>query len=180
LIDPRSGKFTAHAFVGGMLSSLGHNPTFAVRDFGGEVNFNPAEPDGASVKLTIQAASLELTDEFSGRDRWDIMHVMTDEVLEVSQHPEIVYDSRAGQIALKRAADSLFEAALKGTLTLHGVTRHQPVTAHIVAREDSLRAYGEVVLRQPDYDLKHVTVAGSMMKVKEEVKLTFDLVARKQ
>ena len=34
-------------------------------------------------------------------------------------------------------------------------------------------------IRQPDFQLKPVTVAGSMMKVKDEIKLTFDVVAHK-
>ena len=42
-----------------------------------------------------------------------------------------------------------------------------------------LRASGEVPIQQPDYKLKPVKVPGSMMKVKDEVKLTFDIVARK-
>ncbi len=42
-----------------------------------------------------------------------------------------------------------------------------------------LRASGEAPISQSDFKLKPITVAGSMMKVKDEVKLTFDIVARK-
>jgi len=35
-------------------------------------------------------------------------------------------------------------------------------------------------LRQSEFGIKLVSVAGGMLKVKEDIKLTFDLVARKQ
>ena len=43
-LDPAHSRFTVQAFAAGMLSFLGHNPTFAVRDFQGEVRFDPAAP----------------------------------------------------------------------------------------------------------------------------------------
>ena len=57
--------------------------------------------------------------------------------------------------------------------------RAHPISARVLLHGDMLRASGEVPIRQPDYKLKLVKVPGSMMKVKDEVKLTFDIVARK-
>jgi len=37
-IDARRSEFTVQAFSEGMLSFMGHNPTFAVRRYGGEVH----------------------------------------------------------------------------------------------------------------------------------------------
>ena len=64
-------------------------------------------------------------------------------------------------------------------MTLHGTTRPQPVTARVLANSGDLRVSGELTLRQSDFNLKPVSAAGSMVKVKDEVKLTFDVVARK-
>ena len=66
-----------------------------------------------------------------------------------------------------------------GDLTLHGTTRMQPVNTRVLVHGDMLRASGEVAIQQPEYQLKPVTVPGSMLKMKDEVKLTFDIVARK-
>ena len=43
-----------------------------------------------------------------------------------------------------------------------------------------LRAFGEFSLRQSDYGIKPVSAVGGGLKVKDEVKFTFDIVARKQ
>jgi len=67
-----------------------------------------------------------------------------------------------------------------GNLTLHGVTRSEAITAQVTLTGDTLRAYGECSLRQTDYGIKLVSVAAGALKVKDEVKVTFDLTARKQ
>ena len=38
-IDASRGKFDVQAFAEGILSFMGHNPTFAVRRYGGEIQF---------------------------------------------------------------------------------------------------------------------------------------------
>jgi hypothetical protein len=43
-----------------------------------------------------------------------------------------------------------------------------------------LRTSGEFVLRQSDYQIKPVTVAGGALKLKDEVKFSFEIVARKR
>ena len=54
LLDPTHSRFTVQAFAAGMLSFLGHNPTFAVTGFAGEVTLDPAAPgEQASVRLTV-------------------------------------------------------------------------------------------------------------------------------
>ncbi len=45
---------------------------------------------------------------------------------------------------------------------------------------DMLRASGEFSLLQSDYGIPLVSVAGGALKVKDELKFTFDIVARKQ
>ena len=71
------------------------------------------------------------------------------------------------------------DVMLHGKLTLHGVTRPQKVPARIAVTGDMLRAFGEFSLRQSDYNIKPVSAVGGGLKVKDEVKFTFDIVARK-
>ena len=42
-----------------------------------------------------------------------------------------------------------------------------------------MRAFGEFSLWQTDYHIRLVAVAGGTLKIKDEVKLKFDLVARR-
>jgi hypothetical protein len=52
------------------------------------------------------------------------------------------------------------------------------VSGEVLVTDGELRAKGEFPIRQTDYKIKPVSVAGGTLKVKNEVKCTFDIVAR--
>jgi polyisoprenoid-binding protein YceI len=70
--------------------------------------------------------------------------------------------------------------ALNGELTLHGVTKSVPISARVIINGSSVRAAGDFSIRQSDYEIAPVSAAGGAIKLKDEVKLTFDIVARKE
>jgi len=43
-----------------------------------------------------------------------------------------------------------------------------------------LRAFGDFTIRQSDYRIKLASVAGGALKLKDELKFTFDIVARRK
>jgi hypothetical protein len=45
---------------------------------------------------------------------------------------------------------------------------------------DTLRANGEFSLSQTSYGIKPVSIAGGSLKLKDELKCSFDILARKQ
>jgi hypothetical protein len=55
-----------------------------------------------------------------------------------------------------------------------------PVSARVVINGSSVRATGDFSVRQSDYEIAAVSAAGGTIKLKDEVKLTFDIVARKK
>lgn len=177
-LDTGVSRFTVRAFASGMLSAFGHSPTFAIRQYSGAAEFNPTSPEATSLKLAIQAASLEVGDNISDKDRREIEGEMRQGVLEIGKYPEIVYE--CSRVALNKTGDDQYSVTLNGDLTLHGVTRRQPVTAKVAVTGDMLRAFGECSLRQSDYNIKLVSALGGGLKVKDEVNLSFDLVARRQ
>ena len=67
-----------------------------------------------------------------------------------------------------------------GTLTLRGQTQSQPVSAQVALQGDTLRANGEFALLQSKYGIKPISFAGGTLKLKDELKFSFDIVARKQ
>lgn len=171
-------RFTIRAFATGMLSGFGHNPTFAVRRYTGEVQFDPDTPGTASLRLQIVASSLELTDDVSSRDRREIERLMHEEVLEDTTYPAITYDCQPPNATVNKTGDGQFDVSMAGDLTLHGQTRRQPISARIAASASMLRAYGEFKVPQSEFGIKPVSVAGSMLKIKDELTCSFDLVAR--
>jgi polyisoprenoid-binding protein YceI len=178
VIDARSSRFTVRAFATGLLSAMGHNPTVAIRDFSGEVNFNPEKVEASSFRLAIKTSSLSVQDDISDKDRREMERLMNQEVLETAKFPEIVYE--AADIAVTKASDTLFSATLQGRLTLHGVTRSLPVAVHVALWGSMLRASGDFAVNLSNFSIKPVSVAGGSLKLKDEIKCSFEIVARGQ
>ena len=176
--DTRASQFTVQVFAGGLLSAFGHSPTIDIRDFSAEAQVNSDEFDHSSLKVTIKAASLGVKDDISDKDRREIERTMQQEVLESSTYPEIVYE--CSNISATKGGEGQYSATLNGDLTLHGVTRSEPVAVQVALNGDSLRAFGGFAVRQTDYDLKLASVAGGVLKVKDELKCSFKILARKK
>jgi polyisoprenoid-binding protein YceI len=177
-IDRNASRFTVGAFASGMLSALGHNPTIAVRDFQGDIGFDPEHPETASLRIEIQAASLEVTNDVSNKDRTEMESVMNRDVLQSSEHPAIAFESSS--VAVNKVSDAQYRVNINGLLTLRGVTETQRVPARVTLMGDMLRAEGEFEISQREYGIKPVSVAGGALKLKDELKLTFSIVGRKQ
>jgi polyisoprenoid-binding protein YceI len=179
LIEAKGSTFTVRAFATGMLSAFGHNPTIAIPDLQGEIQFASDTLDDASLRIVIQAASLVVTGDISAKDRQEIERRMHDEVLETDGFPEIIYECPRPS-SIQKMGEGLYVVELNGDLALHGVTRSQPVSARVTVKGDVVRSAGEFSLRQSDYEIKPVSAAGGTVKLKDEIKLSFDIFARKQ
>ena len=177
LTDGKGSRFTVRAFATGLLSAFGHNPTIAIPDFQGEVLVDPSAVEGSSLRFVAQAASLVVTDDISDKDRDEINRRMHDEVLESEGYSEIVYE--CSKISASKTGEGQYWVGLNGELTLHGVTRTQPISARVTLNGDTLRAAGDFSVSQSDYDIKPVSAAAGTVKLKDELKLSFDIIARK-
>jgi polyisoprenoid-binding protein YceI len=102
---------------------------------------------------------------------------MNREVLETAQFPEIAYDST--EVAADELKEDLYRLNVHGRLTLHGVTNDQDVVAQASLGVDSVRAYGSFSLLQTDYDIRIASIAGGTLKLLDELKFSFYVVARK-
>ena len=177
-IDAKRSTFTVWAFATGMLSAFAHNPTIAIPDFQGEVSLNPDAVEQSSLRMVIHAASLTVTDDISEKDRREINRKMHEEVLETDSFPDIEYE--CSRVSGSKIADGQYLVALNGDLTLHAVTRIQSVSARARLNGDMLRATGDFPVRLSDYEIRPITAAGGTIKLKDELKLSFDISARKQ
>ena len=153
---------TVHAYKAGVFSAFGHDHDIAAPIASGKV-----DPSARAVELRVQAASLRVEDaKASEKDRADIQKTMLGpEVLDVERHPEILFRSTAAQPAGGGAW------TVRGTLTLHGESR--PVTVEV--REKEGHYAGNVLLKQTDYGIKPVRVAGGTVKVKDQIRIDFDI-----
>ena len=178
LIDPKGSTLKVRAFATGMLSAFGHNPTIAIPDFQGEIQFGSDTLEDASLRIVIQARSLVVTDDISAKDREEIERRMHEEVLEADGFPEIIYECPRVS-SVQQPGEGLYSVSLNGELALHGITRSQPVAARVTLQGDRLRATGECSICQSGYGIRPVSAAGGTVKLKDELKLSFDISARK-
>jgi polyisoprenoid-binding protein YceI len=138
---------------------------------------NSSALDETSLRLVFQSASMAVADDVSDKDRAEINRRVHEEVLESGDFPEIEYV--CSKVSSSKTGEGQYWVALNGELSLHGVSRTQPVSARVSLNGDTLRAMGEFSLRQSDYEIKPVSAVGGAVRVKDELKLSFDITARR-
>jgi polyisoprenoid-binding protein YceI len=174
-VDASRSRFIAQAFAEGLLSAFGHNPRLAIRGFEGEVEFDPASPNAASVWMKARADSLVVIDDISEKDRREIERVTREELLEAARRPEVVFQSAI--VTALQVAEGRYQVRVAGDLSLRGVTRELAIDAMALVEGDELRAQGGFTLRLTDFNIRPVSVAGGLLKLKDEVRLSFDILA---
>jgi len=100
---------------------------------------------------------------------------MHEEVLETRRYREIRLVSSA--IEASRTGEGLYRMKILGKLTLHGVERELEIPCTVIAGEDFLRANGEFSIRQSDYGIRPISAVGGSIRLKDELKFRFDIVA---
>ncbi|MBO0725613.1 MAG: YceI family protein [Blastocatellia bacterium] len=174
-IDASRSRLVAQAFAKGLLSAFGHNPRLAVSAFAGEAEFDSAAPQAAWMRMTAAADSLVVIDDVSEKDRREIERVTREELLEAVSYTEIVFQSSA--ITARQAGEGRYNVKITGDLSLRGVTRKLAIGAMVKFEGDELRAQGGFPLRLTDFNIRPISVAGGLLKLKDEVQLSFDIVA---
>ena len=173
---PADSRFTVQAFATGLLSALGHNPTFAIRDFAGMLRFDPLVPGETSIELIVTADSLELVDRVKPADREEIETIMRRDVLETQSHPQVKFAST--RIAADRVADTWHRLHVTGALTLHGVDRELNLDAQLRTSDGRARLSGDTALKLSDFQLKRVSALAGTIKLKDDLKFSFELMGR--
>jgi polyisoprenoid-binding protein YceI len=177
-IEAKGSAFTVRAFTTGLLAAFGHDPTIAIPGIEGEIVLNPDVIEESSLHMVVHASSLTATNDISAKDRDEINRRMRDEVLESDSFPEIVYES--SRVSASKTAEGQYWAAITGELTMRGITKTQPISARLSVNGTTLRATGEFSVRQSDYEIRPVSAVGGTVKLKDELKLSFDVTACKQ
>ncbi len=177
-IDKAVSRFQVQAFATGLLSSFGHNPRIAIRDYEAELRSVPDSFEKAYLKVTVQMGRMEVLDEMKRDDQKKLEQEMYEKVLDVSHYPTAVYKSK--EIIVQKVADGRLHAGVNGELSFHGVTQPLTLQANVSVLGTMLRIGGDFTFRQSDYGIKPTSFAAGALRLKDELKFTFDLVARKQ
>ncbi len=181
-IDGPASKLTVKVWKDGLLSGFGHDHVIEARRLEGAIAWDAARPERGHVRFEVTAASLEVVDPGVDEDDLaDIKENMDEDVLEVADHPRILFRSTKVASAAAEPGDApgLRRLVVTGDLELHGVTRSMKIAVTVLPGEDGdLTVAGAVKLRQTDFGIEPYSAFLGTVKVKDVVDLSFEIVAR--
>ena len=164
-IDPQKSSITVSVFKAGVFAAFGHEHEISAPMQQGSFTENPG-----SVELTVDARRMRVMDKgISEKDRAEIQQTMLGpKVLDSEKFPTIRF--RSTRVELLGEG----KWSLLGDLTIHGETR--PVKVRVEGENGHYRGTAE--LKQKDFGITPVTVGGGAVKVKNELRIEFDIVSK--
>ena len=173
-IDPATSKFTIHVDKTGFFSVAGDKHEIEAPIASGTI-----DEKAKTVTLKVEAAKLKALDpQLSADKRAEVQKKMEAEVLEVTKYPEISF------LSTEVTSDKIGHWNVKGELRLHGqahpvtVSVTEPSTELALGKPPAVRHFnGTATLKQTDFGIKPITIAGGAVKVKDELKLEFQITA---
>jgi len=162
-IDVQKSKLTVRVYKSGLFSAFAHD-----HEITAPITLGVFQEANPSVELTVDARKLRVVDpEVSDKDRAEIQATMLSaKVLEAEKFPEISF--RSSKIE-RLGADKW---AVQGDLSLHGQTR--PVKVEVERQSGIYR--GSATVLQKDFGIEPIRIAGGSVKVKNEVRIEFEIV----
>jgi len=164
-IDTARSKITIHVDKTGLFSFAGDKHEIAAPLTSGTV-----DQKAGAVQFTVDARKIQVLDpHLDEQKRAEVQKTMhSPAVLDSVKYPEIKFRSTKATPAGSNAW------TVTGELTLHGQTH--PVSVS-VKKEKGAYA-GSAKLKQTEFGITPVAVAGGTVKVKDELKLDFEVVTR--
>jgi len=161
-IDPRTSIIMVRVYKAGVFSAFAHDHEIAAPIAAGQV-----DTAARSVQFHIDTNTLKVRDpKASEEDRNEIRKTMlAPAVLDAGQNPQIVFRSTAAEPSGPNSW------TVRGSLTLHGQTR--PVNLEVSERDGHY--VGHALLKQTEFGIKPVRLAGGTVRVKDEVRIEFDI-----
>lgn len=176
-IRPEKSNLQISVYKEGVFKAFGHNHSISANNISGRVTFNQEMLAASSVDLAVQAASLSVIDlGESDSDRRQVQGTMAGkEVPDAQQYPEIRFTST--RVTAERKTDEGWEIRVEGKLSLHGIEKSISLPLHLTAKDGQLRAGGEASLLQTDFGIAPLKVGSGTVKVKNLVRIRFDVEA---
>lgn len=157
-----SSTITIHVGKAGFFSPFGHNHTVSA-----PIARVAVDPKSKTAAITVLTGEMKVVDpEASAKDRAEIQATMLGpKVLDSQKFPEIKFTSSH----IEETASRHFRVS--GTLQLHGVRRELAFSVTGTPEHYS----GRTKLKQTDFGIQPVSVAGGTVKVKDEIEINFDV-----
>ena len=165
-VDASRSTIKIHVSKSGLFSAFGHSHEVEAPIESGTVELSP----GQSVQLRFDARKLRVLDpDQKASERAEVQETMLGaKVLDSTRFPEVSFKST---IVEKAGADHW---TVQGNLTLHGQTHHVVVDV----TQKNGHYLGSAAFKQTAFGIEPVSAGGGSVKVKDELKITFDVVLK--
>jgi polyisoprenoid-binding protein YceI len=163
-IDVSKSSLKIGVYKSGAFSAFAHDHEIQAPIDEGKID-SSASP---SVQLRVDSRKMRVLDpDISVDKRAEIQQTMEGTaVLDVAHFPEISYHSTA----ITKTGVAHWE--VRGNLNLHG--KNQPVV--VVVSLDGGHYRGSTSFKQSEFGINPIRIAGGTVRVKDEVKIEFDIV----
>jgi polyisoprenoid-binding protein YceI len=167
-IDLAASKITVHVEKSGLFSAFAHNHVISAPLASGHLDV-----ERRSVQLKFRSQEMKVLDpDVSNSERSEIETAMkSDKVLDPARFPEVSFASTS----VDTSAGAPKRLLVHGNLTLHGVTK--PIQLPVSFLDE--RYTGKVTLKQTDYGITPIRIAGGAVKVKDVIEVVFEIVPAK-
>jgi len=158
----RQSTITIHVGKSGLFSGFGHNHTITA-----PIEHAAIDSQSKTASISVLTKELKVIDsDASEKDRAEIQATMMGpKVLDSQRYPEIRFISTR----IEQTAPGRFQVT--GKLELHGITKQLQFPVSATAGHYT----GKTKLKQTDFGIQPVSVAGGTVKVKDEVEIEFDV-----
>ena len=162
-IDTQKSSLRIHVSKSGLFSAFAHDHDIDAPIESGSVTENGTP----AVEILVDTRKLRVLDpETSSDTRLEIQNTMLGpQVLETERYPELHFRS----VTVRPVGTDRW--IVTGTLDLHGQT-HQ-VTVDVMRKDGLYR--GSTTLKQTSFGMTPVTVAGGTVKVKDDLRIEFQI-----
>ncbi len=163
-IDTQKSTLTVRVFKTGFFSAFAHD-----HQINAPIEQGTFSEEPPAVEFVVDARKLKALDKESPGNLAKIQKTMLGpEVLDTEKYPEIRFRSTS----VEKAGEG--EWTVHGDLSLHG--QNHPVTAKV--KKANGHYQGVVPILQKDWGIEPVSIAGGSVKVKNEVRIEFDVVGK--
>lgn len=165
-IDVDRSRITIFVYKSGLFSAFADNHVVSARVASGSLS----DSAPLSVAIVVKARDLNVVDpDLPAAKRAEVQaRMLGPDVLDTATYGDITFTSTgvepAGSAGWK----------VTGLLTLHGRSR----TIVLDARREGGAFVGSVLIRQRDFGIAPISIAGGAVKVRDELKVTFAIVSQ--
>jgi hypothetical protein len=160
--NPPRSTITIHAHKAGLFSGFAHDHVITAPIASGTL-----DAKAMTIQITVAAKQMKVVDPgVSEKDRAEIQSTMLGpKVLDPDKYPEIRFQSSRVQ----KTGDQHYRVA--GKLELHGASRE--LSFDVTGGPDHYQ--GKTKLKQKDFGIEPISLAGGTIKVKDELEIEIDV-----